>query len=130
MRFFNLDEYLKKPSLKVVTRDGRAVRIICTDYKGSQPIIGLVATGEEKEEKEIAYCFTEKGNQYSPIERKPELDLFFAPIKREGWVNLYKDKDEDITYLPGIIHDSEEEAKEVIKGDPDFIATIKIEWKE
>ena len=33
MRFFNLEEYLKNPSQKVVTRDGREVRIICTDMK-------------------------------------------------------------------------------------------------
>ena len=128
MRFFNLDEYLQKPSLKVVTRDGRAVRIICTDYKGSQPIIGLVATGEEKEEKEIAYCFTEKGNQYSPTERKPELDLFFAPVKREGWVNIY-----DITRTNCIsrIYKTKEEAETIGKGcKSGYITTIKIEWEE
>lgn len=130
MRFFNLDEYLKKPSLKVVTRDGRKVRIICTDYKGSQPIIGLVATKEEKEEKEIAYCFTEKGNQYSPIERerKPELDLFFAPIKKEGWVNIY-----DITRINCIsrIYKTKEEAETIGKGcKSGYITTVKIEWEE
>ena len=128
MRFFNLDEYLQKPSLKVVTRDGRKVRIICTDYKGSQPIIGLVATKEENEEKEIAYCFTEKGNQYSPIERKPELDLFFAPVKKEGWVNIY-----DITRTNCIsrIYKTKEEAETIGKGcKSGYITTIKIEWEE
>ena len=80
MRPFNLNEYLKNPSRKVVTRDGRQVRIICTDYKGSQPIIGLVAT---KEKKEIAYCFTKKGNQYSPIKRNCNVDLFFATENKE-----------------------------------------------
>ena len=128
MRFFNLDEYLQKPSLKVVTRDGREVRIICTDYKGSQPIIGLVATKEENEEKEIAYCFTEKGNQYSPFERKPELDLFFAPIKKEGWVNLFKD--EELTFINGDVYENEKDAKEAAQGESDFITTVKIEWEE
>lgn len=33
MKEFNLDEYLKDPSQKVITKDGRKVRIICTDYK-------------------------------------------------------------------------------------------------
>ena len=104
------------------------MRIICTDYKGSQPIIGLVATEEENEEKEIAYCFTEKGNQYSPIERKPELDLFFAPVKKEGWVNIY-----DITRTNCIsrIYKTKEEAETIGKGcKSGYITTIKIEWEE
>ena len=132
MKEFNLEEYLKNPSQKVVTRDGREVRIICTDYKGSQPIIGLVATKEENEEKEIAYCFTEKGNQYSPFERKTELDLFFATVKKEGWVNIYKDN--ITTFTSSKIHATEkkaqEEASEVLKEYGKFIATIKIEWEE
>ena len=31
MKQFNLKEYLKDPNKKGVTRDGRNVRIICTD---------------------------------------------------------------------------------------------------
>lgn len=33
MKQFNLEEYLKNPKRKVVTRDGRDVRVICTDRK-------------------------------------------------------------------------------------------------
>ena len=42
MEKFNLEEYLKNPSRKVVTRDGRNARIICTDmnYK-NHPIVAL-----------------------------------------------------------------------------------------
>ena len=124
MRFFNLDEYLQKPSLKVVTRDGREVRIICTDAKGDEPIIALVYNNIREEEN--VYTYNRDGYFYG--DNDSCLDLFFALVKREGWINLYKN--EGITYLPGIIHDSEEDAKEAIKGDPDFIATIKIEWEE
>lgn len=42
MKEFNLTEYLKDPSKKVVTRDGREVRIICTDMKSEYPLIALV----------------------------------------------------------------------------------------
>ena len=31
MKPFNLEEYLKNPKRKVITRDDRPVRIICTD---------------------------------------------------------------------------------------------------
>ena len=126
MRFFNLDEYLKNPSQKVVTRDGRAVRIICTDAKGDEPIIALVYNNNREEEN--VYTYNRDGYFYG--DNDSCLDLFFAPVKKEGWVNLFKDKEINYPYIPGIIHDSEEEAKEAIKGDPDFIATIKIEWEE
>lgn len=33
MRRFDLEEYLDNPDIKVVTRDGREVRILCTDKK-------------------------------------------------------------------------------------------------
>ena len=33
MKQFNLNEYLKDPSKKVITRDGRAVKIHCTNFK-------------------------------------------------------------------------------------------------
>ena len=123
MKEFNLTEYLKNPSQKVVTRDGRAVRIICTDMKSydDDKIVTLVTKNDGEE---VLLCYRKSGrDKYCH-----DFDLFFAPVKKEGWINLYKD--EGITYLPGIIHDSEEDAKKAIKGDPDFIATIKIEWEE
>ena len=124
MKEFNLAEYLKNPSQKVITRDGREVRIICTDAKGDEPIIALVYNNNREEEN--VYTYNRDGSFYG--DNYDCLDLFFALVKREGWINLYKN--EGITYLPGIIHDSEEDAKKAIKGDPDFIATIKIEWEE
>ena len=124
MKEFNLNEYLKDPSKKVVTRDGRAVRIICTDAKGDEPIIALVYNNIREEEN--VYTYNRDGYFYG--DNDSCLDLFFALVKREGWINLYKN--EGITYLPGIIHDSEEDAKKAIKDDPDFITTIKIEWEE
>lgn len=43
MKPFNLEEYLKNPSRKIVTRDGRVVeRILCTDAVGHYPIVALV----------------------------------------------------------------------------------------
>ena len=129
MKEFNLTEYLKNPSQKVVTRDGREVRIICTDFKSqmNKPIIALI---KEDEDEENAFNFKENGRWHLPENEESLKDLFFAPVKKEGWVNLFKDKEINYPYIPGIIHDSEEDAKEAIKGDPDFIATIKIEWEE
>ena len=42
MKQFDLDEYLNNPSRKVVTRDGRCVKIHCTNYNSPQPIIAEI----------------------------------------------------------------------------------------
>ena len=52
-------------------------------------------------------------------------DLFFAPEKHEGWVNLYMGLDDKPQC--GTIYDSEVEAK---SNGSDALATIKIEWLE
>ena len=125
MKEFNLTEYLKNPSLKVVTRDGREVRIICTDYKSDYPIIGLVTI---EENKELAYNFQKNGRYYFS-ENKSSLDLFFAPIKREGWVNIFRDRGG--AFSSQFIFETEKRAKEVIgKNYKSYITTIKIEWEE
>ena len=117
MKQFSLEEYLKNPSKKVVTRDGSKVRIICTDYYGEKPIIAKI------EECEYSYPFYEDGNFLSCGEPS-HLDLFFAPEKHEGWVNVYR--------IGGLgcrcIFDSEEEARQ--NADEGVIATVKIEWEE
>ena len=121
MKEFNLTEYLKDPSKKVVTRDGRAVRIICTDAKGNQPIIALVYNNNRDEEN--AYTYYRNGCYYQ--DNVYYLDLFFAPTKREGWVNIY-----DITRTNCIsrIYKTKEEAETIGKGSKsDYITTIKIE---
>ena len=124
MRFFNLDEYLQNPSQKVVTRDGREVRIICTDAKGDEPIIALVYNNIREEEN--VYTYNRDGYFYG--DNDSCLDLFFALVKREGWVNLFKD--EELPFINGDIYKSEKEAKEEAEGEPDYITSIKIEWEE
>lgn len=122
MKLFNLEEYLKDPSQKVVTRDGREVRIVCTDAKGDEPIIALVYNNNRDEEN--VYTYNREGIFYK--ENDSCLDLFFAPIKREGWINIYKN---NITTFIGDIYPSEKDAK-LFKNYDLYITTIKIEWEE
>ena len=124
MKEFNLDEYLKNPSQKVVTRDGRDVRIICTDYKSDYPIIGLVTIDKNRE---LAYNFQKNGEYYFTDEDS-QLDLFFAPIKREGWVNIYK-RMSKCSYVEESIYSSKEIAIKNKFGDS-YITTTKREWEE
>ena len=129
MKEFNLTEYLKNPSQKVVTRDGLEVRIICTDFKSqmNKPIIALI---KEDEDEENAFNFKENGRWHLPENEESLKDLFFAPIKKEGWVNLYKGIVKD--YLPSVgqkIYKSKENAIKNKRND-DYLVTVKIEWEE
>ena len=125
MKEFNLNEYLKDPSRKVVTRDGRKVRIICTDAKGDEPIVALLYNKNRDEEN--VYTYNREGIFYK--DNDSCLDLFFAPVKREGWINVYRFKDDTRTI--GCLFSSEEEAN-LHKYDraSEYIKTIKIEWEE
>ena len=122
MKEFNLDEYLKDPSQKVVTRDGREVRIICTDAKGEEPIIALVYNNIRDEEN--VYTYNRDG--YFCKDNDSCLDLFFAPTKREGWINVYSEQ--EYRHPGENIFATKEEA--IKYKDINYITTIKIKWEE
>ena len=120
MKPFNLEEYLKNPSKKVVTRGGRTVkRILCTDARGDYPIVALVDWGCY----DNALSYTKDGGFYVS-DGTSVNDLFFAPEKHEGWVNVYRDFDD---VMCGSVFATEEDAKCNAKT---AIATVKIEWEE
>ena len=122
MKQFSLEEYLKNPSRKVVTRDGRKVRIVCTDKKGACPIVALVTRDDGVAEETVTY--TKNGKFFK--DTSYNCDLFFTPEKHEGWVNVMGLKSNEM--YCGFIYKSEEEAiRNRIEKE---IATVKIEWEE
>ena len=116
MKPFSLEEYLKNPNQKVVTRDGRNVKIHCTNYYTRQPIIA------EIEGIDYSTSFLSNGRFLNGEESIN--DLFFATEKHEGWVNIYPGS---IKYA-GEIYDTENDAKN--SASSCVVATIKIEWEE
>ena len=124
MKQFNLQEYLANPNRQVVTRDGHKVRIICTDRKNHEsfPIIALVETDEDDER---ARSFKIDG-KWSVNGMGNNFDLFFAPEKHEGYVNIYRNREH---LWCGDVKRTETEAKE-FEDIEFYIATIKIEWEE
>ena len=125
MKQFNLEEYLKNPSRKVITRDGRKARIICTDAKNDYPIVALIEAPNGKERQPCEY---KKDGTYV-VGEKLSCDLFFAPEKHEGWLNIYHS--ENGFYLRGTPYKTKEEAEEVAKANHEtFCTTIKFEWEE
>ena len=125
MKQFSLEEYLKNPSRKVVTRDGRNVTIHCTNLDGIFPVVGEI----EGWGKSLSY--NEYGeNSYT---ESSICDLFFAPEKHEGWISIYQGKDGPIT--GNVVFASKEEAEEsknhccgFTKGL--YITSVKIEWED
>ena len=120
MKEFNLEEYLKNPSQKVITRDGREVRIICTDVKGEYPIMALIPDKQQ----ELTYRYLRNGRQLTYTDSP--LDLCFPTTKREGWVNIYSEQ--EYRHPGENIFSTKEEA--IKYKDINYIATIKIEWEE
>lgn len=123
MKQFNLEEHLKNPSRKVVTRMGRKVRIICTDREDSiYPIIALIK--DDNRESEVLVTYTKDGIPAN----EAYYTLFFAPEKKEGWINLYK---MNSIISPGPrVYDTKEEAESASGDKSYYISTIKIEWEE
>ena len=123
MKPFNLEEYLINPSKKVVTREGKPARIICTDAKFEKyPLVALIT---KKDGQEFIAIFDTLGKYH--CKHYSYLDLFFASEKHEGWINLYKS---GISWSLGTsIWQTEEEAKKWV-GAADYATTIKIEWEE
>ena len=128
MEQFSLEKYLANPSRKVVTRDGRNARIICTDKRGLYfPIIALIENKSGLGEAIIYY--TKDGKFY--INGSTDYDLFFAPEKHEGWVNLYKWLGKDYTCNMGNVYNSKAEAENGSSNNNyKYVATIRIEWAE
>ena len=124
MRPFNLEEYLKNPSRKIVTRDGRNVRVLCTDAKGDYPIVALIATLDGS--IEFVCKFKKDGHFLDNDDNNSNLDLFFVPEKHERWVNLYKE--DDNIYASINTFKTKKEAETLSCSS--CIATVKVEWEE
>lgn len=123
MKQFNLGEYHKNPSMKVVTRDGRNVKILCTNYYlGNQCVIA------EIEDIDRSFSFNQYGQQYGNTEDSP-LNLFFEAEKHEGWINLYRSEGFEFVCAANV-YDSKDEAEYAAQGEEDYLTTIKIEWEE
>lgn len=127
MEQFSLEKYLDNPSRKVVTRNGRNARIICTDRKNHSVGYPIVALVENDEDNESIESYTTDGNWWGKG-LKGNFDLFFAQEKKVGWMNLYN-KDFGLV-KGGEVYNSEEAAKKIAAGDEDYITTIKVEWED
>lgn len=127
MEQFNLKEYLANPNRKVVTRDGRPVRIICTDMKDKQQVVALLQSGISEAESILSFY----ANGVFEIGRKSNLDLFFAPKKHKGWTLFVNSESIGPDILDSKIYATREEAQCMREADPGrYGAIVKLEWEE
>ena len=102
-----------KQGKPVCTRDGRKARIICFDAKGSMPIVALISNGDY----ENLHRYYNSGSNYNVDN---DYDLMMLPEKKEGWINVYKER----------IYSTKEEAIEATYDGVTYIDTVKISWEE
>lgn len=140
MKPFNLKEHLENPYRKVVTRDGRAVRIICTNgnlfssglNSSKYPVVALVKKSSNNRDKnpneELLICYSTDGHRI--VGTNDRNDLFFETVKVSGWINIYR----LITFPGGVstgaIYKTKEEALSKGEGKDNYLDTIFIEWEE
>ena len=126
MEQFSLEKYLANPSRKVVTRDGRRARIICTDRNiNNFPIVALIQLYNDSDEE--VFTYTKDGKRR--VDESTRHDLFFAQETHEGWINVYRYSDGGHAYA-GAVYDSKEDAEKRKTIDENYVTTIKIEWEE
>ena len=117
----NLKEFdleAAKSGKPVCTRDGRKARIICFDRRGDKfPIVALL-DGCNEEHSEVAETFTNEG--LYEIGKKSSNDLMILPEKKEGWINVYKER----------CYETKEEAIRHIAPGTHYIDTIRVEWED
>ena len=99
----------------VCTRDGRKARIICFDWKSDTSIVALIMGDNDREEIHSYYK-----NGKSVRNQEYSCDLMMYPEKKEGWVNVYKER----------IYSTKEEAIEATYDGVTYVDTVKICWEE
>jgi hypothetical protein len=127
MKPFNLEE--AKAGKPVVTGDKSKARIVCWDFKSTEDRYPLVVLVEDGRGYEDMLLYSKDGN-FEFDEKNPQYDLFMAPAKKTGWINIYPARitsnlsDREAR----AIFNSKEEADR-LAGDY-RISTIQIEWEE
>ena len=107
----------------VCTRDGRKARIICFDRDWDMHIVALVTDplGES------VHYYLSNGKVDS--DKQNDEDLMMLPEKKEGWVNVYYNRTDGITFSKHP-YPSKEEAIKNAGTMSNIIDTVNISWKE
>lgn len=125
MKQFNIEEYKKNPNRKVITRNGKSVRIVCTDMRGTYTVVAICKMDYIGE---CCYSYTDNGKLF--LTKDTHLDLFFATEKKEGWINLVRNSNGNVFVATKFPYKDEEIAKSEVSDKSNVVATCKITWEE
>lgn len=118
---FNLEE--AKAGKPVQTRDGRKVRILCTDAAGPLPVIAAIRC----QAIDLPTRRRADGLLFDGEESKN--DLVMATVVHTKWVNIF-----DISHCTCLgsttLYNSEADAKRKVKGALGYVTTVPITWEE
>jgi len=131
MEKFNLSEWLKDKSRKVVTRRGNPVRIICTDRKHGEDDLPIVFL-EESNGGEFLLTCKSNGRDGSSKDYDTQYDLFFADEEEELTEfekAIYIDICTIVTACNGNVY-GDKELKPIVKGiAKDFLDLARKEFE-
>lgn len=116
---FNLEKALAGE--KVVTLGGQEV-VKIVHFKDATPDERVIFQVED-----VVYLCSEDGKYYTTGSGS-QLDLFMAPTKKQGWMNIYKTSVNSlVAYTSGVY-----ETKQQAEADATFnvIDTVMFEWEE
>lgn len=114
----------------VITREGAEVKVLLTDAGGKYPIIAAYARFMDGERGWRAETYSLEGRANTSY--ICDTDLFMKPVKKVGWVNLYRvtrNKTFGDVHTAHYVHRSEQEALEAAV-DSSCLATVEIKWEE
>ena len=126
MKPFDLEK--AKAGAQVVQRCGRRARIV--DFALKNEAYPLVVIYTDDMGREHLTEFSVEGKYYGD-QSDDYRDLFMAPVKREGWVNIYRSAHGGAQdcYPQPLIFNTQEEA--IAAAYPSSLrATTRIEWEE
>ena len=126
MKPFDLEK--AKTGAPVQTRDGRKARIVCFDRKEVDfPLVALVIDLES--ELENLETYRVDGGYLAVAGAVTDSDLVMAPVKKEGWMNIYShDGSVFASVRGGPVFATKELADQ--NNTDNRIACMRVEWEE
>ena len=127
MRPFDLKIYTSNPNLEIITREGNPAKIIYTNRKGYnvKPVVALITIPNGTE---VIKTYWENGIETQGYTDN-QNDLFFKPVKRIGWINIYNTSNSSYNISSNIYTDKESAEKWANK-DNSYIGSIQIEFED
>ena len=114
-----------KAGAPVITSDGRKARILSFDL--CNRYYPVAAAFSDSGGVEGVVSLTNEGKCFA--DRDSANDLFMAPVKREGWVNLYPPTmSNGVLARATSVYATKGQAE--VNASPTRIACIRIEWEE